>query len=57
MIGIYDGSGILLTNVNFNVPEIIKGLEKYNVDKSQLSELANQLDAGGIRYKPYEMYL
>lgn len=56
MIGIYDEQGILLTNVNFNAVDIIKGLEKNNIAKSQLSELADKLDAAGIGYKPYEMY-
>ena len=56
MIGLYDERGILLTNVGFSPDLILKGLIKFNINKSQLSELADKLDANGVGYKPYQLY-
>ena len=55
-IGFYDDRGILLTHANFSPDIILKGLIKFNISKSQLSELADKLDAKGAKYKPNQMY-
>lgn len=40
----------------FNAPEILKVLKLYGIDKSQLAQLADVLDANGIKYMPFELY-
>jgi hypothetical protein len=35
---------------------LLKTMDTYGIDKSSLNGLADQLDAKGIKYKPYELY-
>ncbi len=53
---VYSNNGAGLRAVAFNAPEILKLLKQYGIDKSQLAELANVLDANGIKYMPFELY-
>jgi hypothetical protein len=53
---IIDSGGFARGVLGWSAPDILAGAEKYGVDLAPLHDLADQLDAKGVRYKPYELY-
>jgi len=54
---IIDGGGFARGVLGWSAPDILAGAEKYGVDLAPLHDLADQLDAKGVRYKPHEFYI
>lgn len=55
-VAYYDEAGTLLTRSSFNAEAILRLTERFGIDRSSLGELADQMDADGVKYKPYELY-
>ena len=54
-VSFFDESGRKIGSTVFNAPSMLRQMEKLGIDKEDLNGLADQLDAAGIKYKPYEM--
>lgn len=50
-----DNTGRLLRNAGFDPPTVLKNTRDFGLDRSQLGDLAAQLEAKGIAYKPGEL--
>lgn len=44
-------------SLGWDAPSIVKAARDYNLSLKPLADLADKLDAKGIRYEPYELYL
>lgn len=53
---IADGPGQAGRDLGWNAASIMDKARNYGLDTSKLADLADQLDAKGIGYKPYELY-
>lgn len=49
-------NGAKLKTSIFSAPEILKNTSKYGIPLTDLRGIAEQLDAHGVGYKPYELY-
>lgn len=56
VLSLTDSQGNKLREVGLSAPHILETLQSFGMDPTQLSELADQLDAKGINYKPFELY-
>ncbi len=52
----FDADGQALTRSNFDVTAIVTKMDQLGIPSSDLNGLADQLDAKGIGYKPYQLY-
>lgn len=52
----FDEAGQKLTTSGFWPQDILRQCERFNIPLSDLHGLGPQLDAAGVRYKPYEQY-
>lgn len=44
-------------DLGWDAPSIVKAARDYNLSLKPLADLADKLDAKGVRYEPYELYL
>lgn len=55
-LGLVDSQGNLLRKLGWDSPTILSASRDFGIDTSALNGLADQLDAKGVQYKPYELY-
>lgn len=55
-VSYFDEAGQKLTTSGFWPQDILRQCERFNIPLSDLKGLGPQLDAAGVRYKPYEQY-
>ena len=55
-IGYFDGAGQKLTQTTFDAATLLAKATQFGIPLSDLNGLADQLDAKGVSYKPYQMY-
>ena len=55
-LGLVDSQGNLLRKIDWSAPLILSSSRDFGLDTSALNGLADQLDAKGVGYKPYELY-
>lgn len=55
-LGLIDSQGNLLRKLAWNAPNILSTSRNFGISTSALNSLADQLDAKGVQYKPYELY-
>lgn len=55
-VSYFDEAGQKLTTSGFWPQDILRQCERFNIPLSDLQGLGPQLDAAGVRYKPYEQY-
>ena len=52
----FDLNGEKLTTSGFSATAILRLTDKFNIDINAFNDLADQLDAEGVDYKPYELF-
>jgi hypothetical protein len=52
----FDSNGQLLTTSTFDASQLYKAKERFGFDLAGVSQIGQQLDQQGIRYRPYELY-
>lgn len=51
-----DKVGNKLALVQMTAPDILTKMQNFGVDPKQLNQLADQLEASGVKYKPYQLF-
>lgn len=51
-----DKMGNKLTQVQMTAPDMLTKMQNFGVDPTQLNQLADQLEASGVKYKPYQLF-
>lgn len=55
-VNYYDEDGVKLTASSFSPSAMLYLADKFGIDRSIFSELADQMDEAGVNYQPYELF-